>query len=48
MLDAHLDELRSLGVDGLPLVRGDGAPLVDGVADDVDDSVKVGRGGMGG
>ena len=44
LLDAHLDELRSLGVDGLLLVRVDGAPLVDGIADDVDDPEKEGGG----
>ena len=38
LLDAHLDELRSLGVDGQLLGGVDGAPLVDRVADDVDDS----------
>ena len=44
LLNAHLDELRSLGVDGLLLVRVDGAPLVDGIADDVDDPEKEGGG----
>ncbi len=37
LLDAHLDELGRLGVDGQPLGGVDRAPLVDGIADHVDD-----------
>merc|ERR1719341_2092753 len=40
LLDGHLVEVRSLSVDGLALVGGDGAPLVDRVADHVDDAAK--------
>merc|ERR1712061_370362 len=40
LLDGHLVEVRSLSVDGLALVSGDGAPLVDRVADHVDDAAK--------
>merc|ERR1712112_817542 len=40
LLDGHLVEVGSLGVDGLALVSGDGAPLVDRVSDHVDDATK--------
>merc|ERR1719328_940247 len=40
LLDRHLVEVGSLSVDGLALVCGDGAPLVDRVADHVDDAAK--------
>merc|ERR1712183_410648 len=40
LLDGHLVEVGSLSVDGLALVGGDGAPLVDRVADHVDDAAK--------
>ena len=38
LLDAHVLEERGLRVDGCPEVGLDGSPLIDGVADDVDDS----------
>merc|ERR1712061_443580 len=40
LLDAHLDELWRLGVNRQLLVCVDRAPLIDGVADDVDDSAQ--------
>merc|ERR1719507_823439 len=40
LLDGHLVEVGSLSVDGLALVGGDGAPLVNRVADHVDDTAK--------
>merc|ERR1719325_280368 len=40
LFDGHLVEVRSLSVDGLALVSGDGAPLVDRVSDHVDDAAK--------
>ncbi len=40
LLDAHLLELGSLGVNGGALVSVHGAPLVDRVADDVDDAAE--------
>merc|ERR1712055_1098109 len=40
LLDGHLIEVGSLSVDGLALVSGDGAPLVDRVSDHVDDAAK--------
>ena len=40
LLDGHLVEVGSLSVDGLTLVGGDGAPLVNRVANDVDDATK--------
>merc|ERR1719474_1855641 len=40
LLDRHLVEVGSLSVDGLALVSGDGAPLVDRVSDHVDDAAK--------
>merc|ERR1711884_334056 len=40
LLDGHLVEVGSLSVDGLALVSGDGAPLVDRVSDHVDDAAK--------
>merc|ERR1719397_1632580 len=40
LLDGHLVEVGSLSVDGLTLVGGDGAPLVNWVADHVDDTAK--------
>merc|ERR1711997_1284112 len=40
LLDGHLVEVGSLSVDGLTLVGGDGAPLVNWVADHVDDAAK--------
>ena len=42
LLDTHLDKLRSLSVDGQPLGGVNRAPLVDGVADNVDDSANKG------
>merc|ERR1711997_1153412 len=41
LLDGHLVKVGSLSVDGLALVGGDGAPLVDWVADHVDDAAKA-------
>ena len=40
MLDGHLVKVRSLSVDGLALVGGDGTPLVNRVTDHVDDAAK--------
>lgn len=40
LLDAHVDELGRLGVDGGTLVGVDGAPLVDRLSDDVDDAAQ--------
>merc|ERR1719423_488704 len=40
LLDAHVLELWSLGVDGLSLVSGNGTPLINGLTNDVDDSAK--------
>merc|ERR1719474_2630697 len=40
LLDGHLVEVGSLSVDGLALVSGDGAPLIDRVSDHVDDAAK--------
>merc|ERR1740123_2985867 len=40
LLDGHLVKVGSLGVDGLALVSGDGSPLVNRVADHVDDAAK--------
>merc|ERR1711910_247385 len=40
LLDGHLVEVGSLSVDGLTLVGGDGAPLVNRVANNVDDATK--------
>ena len=40
MLDGHLVKVRSLSVDGLALVGGDGAPLVNRVTNHVDDAAK--------
>merc|ERR1711936_560336 len=40
LLDGHLVEVGSLSVDGLALVGGDGAPLINRVADHVDDATK--------
>merc|ERR1719458_1586186 len=40
LLDGHLVKVGSLSVDGLALVGGDGAPLVNRVADHVDDAAK--------
>merc|ERR1719350_2453074 len=40
LFDGHLVEVGSLSVDGLALVSGDGAPLVDRVSDHVDDATK--------
>ena len=38
LLDGHLVEVGSLSVDGLTLVGGDGAPLVNRVTDHLDDA----------
>merc|ERR1719328_875704 len=40
LLNGHLVEVGSLSVDGLALVSGDGAPLVNRVSDHVDDATK--------
>merc|ERR1712198_602416 len=40
LLDAHLLELGGLGVDGLTLVGGNGAPLIDRLTNNIDDSSK--------
>merc|ERR1711884_124690 len=40
LLNGHLIEVGSLSVDGLALVSGDGAPLVDWVSNHVDDAAK--------
>ena len=40
ILDGHLVKVRSLSVDGLALVGGDGTPLVNRVTDHVDDAAK--------
>ena len=40
MLDGHLVKVRSLSVDGLALVGGDGTHLVNRVTDHVDDAAK--------
>merc|ERR1739844_291380 len=40
LLDTHLVKLGSLGVDGLALLGVDGAPLVNGLTDHVDDPSK--------
>ena len=40
LLNGHLVKVGSLSVDGLTLVGGDGAPLVNRVANDVDDATK--------
>ena len=40
LLNAHVFELGGVSVDGLPLVGLDGAPLVNGISDNVDDSAE--------
>merc|ERR1719449_195556 len=40
LLDTHVLELRGVSVDGLPLVGVNGAPLVNGISDNVDNSAE--------